>query len=69
MSIPVHHTYCIFYLHCVNGNAKKVDFVVKRYTVRKAKIRPYAVHRLKIKQYAVRKGGGVSNIVKFLSKV
>ena len=32
----------VFFMYVVNGNAKKVVFVVKQYAVRKAKIRPYA---------------------------
>ena len=46
MSLRGIATNCILYLLCVNGKAIKVAFVVKRYAVRKAKIRPYAVHRL-----------------------
>jgi len=46
--MPVHATGCnLLYL---NRNAKNVDFVIIRYAVRKAKIRPYAVPRLKMKQ-------------------
>jgi len=35
---------------------KYVGFVVKRYAVRKAKIRLYAVHKLKMTQYARGRG-------------
>jgi len=54
----VHSTDCIFYLLYVNGNAKKVVFVVKQYAVRKFKVRPYPVRKLKTKEYALRKGRG-----------
>ena len=40
----------VLYLLYVNGNAKRLGFFVKRYAVRKAKIRPYAVRKLKTKQ-------------------
>ena len=58
MIVPVRATDCKFLSPLdVNGNApKKVVFVVKRYAVRKPKIRPLSVHTLKMKQYAVRKG-------------
>jgi len=56
----VHATYSHFYLLYVNGNAKNVVFVVKRYAVREAKNWRYAVRKAKIGQYAVHKGGGVS---------
>jgi len=39
---------------------KTVVFVVKRYAVRKHKIRPYAVRKLKMKQYAM---GGVALMI------
>jgi len=42
--------------YCLNGNAKKVVFVVKRHAVCKTKIRSYAVRKLRMKQYAARKG-------------
>jgi len=58
--LPFSATNCISYLLRVNGNANKVCFVVKRYAVRNAKIRPYAVRRMKIKQYAIRKGQWLS---------
>jgi len=60
MSLPFNATNCISYLLRVNKTPIKVVFVVERYAVRKAKIRPYAVRRLKIKQYAVYKGQGIS---------
>ena len=58
MIVPVHASNCNFYLFYVNGYAKEVGFVIKRYAVRNAKIRPYTVRRLKIMQYA--RGKGVS---------
>ena len=54
----MHATYCHFYLFYVNGDAKNVVFVVKRYAVREAKNWRYAVRKAKIGQYAVRNGGG-----------
>jgi len=50
----------ISYVLYVNRNAKNIDFVVKRYAVRKTKVRPYVVCNLKIKQYAVRTKNVVS---------
>jgi len=41
---------------------KTLVFVVKRYAVRNAKLRPYAVRSLKVKQCAVRKGGGFTRL-------
>jgi len=45
---------------------KIVVFFVKRYAVRKAKIRPYPERRLNMKQYAIRKrdvrGGGTPSL-------
>jgi len=52
------------YIPYVNGNAKKVFFVVKRFAVRKAKIRPYAVRKLEMKQYAM--GVTLYNVCKYL---
>ena len=56
--VPVHAiNYMYFFvLLYVNGNAKNVVFVVKRFAVRNAYIRPGALRTLKIKQYTVRKG-------------
>ena len=42
---------------CMPKCQKTVVFVVKRYAVHHAQIRPYAVRKLEMKQYAVRKGG------------
>jgi len=40
MIVSVHATHCIFYLLYVNGNAKEFGFVIQRYAVRNAKVRP-----------------------------
>ena len=56
MSVPVHATNCVlvFLSLCKQTPPppkKRDDFVVvKRYAVRKSKIRPYTVRRLKIKR-------------------
>jgi len=55
MIAPEHATNCLFYLLYVNGNAKKVVFLLLlNRAKRKANIRPYAGF-LKMKQCAVRK--------------
>ena len=48
----------VFVSSLFEWKSKKCSFVVKRYAVRKAKIRSYAVRKLNWKQYAVRKWGG-----------
>jgi len=49
----------VFLSFNANGITKKDVLVVKRYAIRKAKIRrQYAVSRLQMKQYAVRNGEG-----------
>jgi len=53
--VTMHATNCVLYLLYRNQNDKKFVFVLKRYPVRNAKIRPYAVritHLTKIWQYA-----------------
>ena len=66
MSVPVHATNLSFYRH-VKGNAKKCCFVVKRFAVRKAKIRPYAVRTIRIfssTRYARGRGWLSSKVVR-----
>jgi len=46
--VPVHDTNCIIFIFfIIQMEATKMLFVVKRYAVRKVKIRPYAERRLK----------------------
>ena len=46
----------VYYFHYRNGYIYIIVFVVKRCTIRKAKIRPYTLRQAKIRIYAVRKG-------------
>ena len=57
MMLLVHDTNSIFVFFIEMKMAKRI-FVVKRYTVCSANVKPYEVRKLKIKQYAIHKREG-----------